>query len=146
MIVDESRVVSDGSEARSAWYFHGSAGSSKADIWKWWQERRFRYNRDLFFVGVGTWLLVLFAGSAAVKPGVDFEEPMMMVIGPPLYAIFANLAYTAGPILDVSIYRGTPRKQMLKMDYIFSVVLTALPGLWALAAWLWTLATGTKLD
>ncbi len=70
----------------------------------------------------------------------------MMVIGPPFYAIFANLAYTAGPILDASIYRGTPRKQMLKVGYIFSIVLTALPGVWALAAWLWMVATGTKLD
>jgi len=131
---------------QSDWYFHGSAGSSKRDIWKWWQERRFRYNRDLFFVGLGTWLLVLLAGSAAVKPGVDFGEPIMMIIGPPFYALFANLAYTAGPILDVSIYRGTPRKQMLKVGYIFSVVLTALPGVWAIAAWLWTVATGIKLD
>lgn len=70
----------------------------------------------------------------------------MMVIGPPFYAILANLAYTAGPILDVSIYRGRPRKQMLKVGYVFSIVLTASPGVWALAAWVWTAATGTKLD
>ena len=97
-------------------------------------------------MGVGTWLLVMFAGSAAVKPGVDFEEPIMMVIGPPFYAIFANLAYTAGPILDTIVYRGAPRRYLLKAGYVFSVVLTALPGVWALAAWLWTAATGTKLD
>jgi hypothetical protein len=63
----------------SDWYFHGPSGSSKRDIRIWWRARRFRYNRDLFFIGVGTWLLVLFAGSAAVKPGVDFEEPIMMI-------------------------------------------------------------------
>lgn len=128
------------------WYFHGSAGSSKRDLWKWWQERRFRYNRDLFFVGLGTWLLVLFAGSAAVQPGVDFQEPITMVLGPFLYALFANLAYTAGPVLDVSFYRGTPRRQMLKAGYVFSIVLTALPGICALAAWVWTVATRTKLE
>jgi hypothetical protein len=122
---------------KSDWYFHGAAGSSKRDIWKWWQERRFRYNRDLFFVGAGTWLLALLAGSAAVKPGVDFVEPIILVIVPPLYAIFANLAYTAGPILDVSIYRGTPRKQMLKVGYILSIVLTALPGVWARGSPVW---------
>jgi len=131
---------------QSDWHFHGSAGSSKRDIWKWWQERHFRYNRDLFFVGLGTWLLVLLAGSAAVKPGVNFGEPIMMIIGPPFYALFANLAYTAGPILDVSMCRGTPRKQMLKVGYIFSVAVTALPGVRAIAAWLWTVATGIKLD
>lgn len=58
----------------------------------------------------------MFAGSAAVKPGLDFEEPMMMVIGPPFYAIFANLAYTAGPLLDTRVYRGTPRKHLLNLD------------------------------
>jgi hypothetical protein len=146
MSVAENQMAQDGSAAKSDWYFHGPTGSSKSDIWKWWRERRFRYNRDLFFVGAGTWLLVMIAGSAAVKPGVDFEEPIMMIIGPPFYAIFANLAYTAGPLLDTSVYRGAPRKHLLKAGYIFSVVLTALPGIWALAAWLWTLGTGTKLD
>jgi len=142
----ENRAGQDGRAAKSDWYFHGSAGSSKSDIWRWWRERRFRYNRDLFFVGVGTWLLVLLAGSAAVKPGVDFEEPIMMIIGPLFYAIFANLAFTAGPILDTIVYRGAPRKRLLKVGYFFSIVLTALPGAWALVAWLWTVATGTKLD
>lgn len=127
------------------WYFEGAAGSSRRDIWKWWQERRFRYNRDLFFVGLATWLLVLIAGSAAVKPGVDFEEPFMMIIGPPFYALFANLAYTAGPIHDTLSYIGAPRRGFLKGGYYFSIFLTALPGVWALAAWLWTVATGTKI-
>jgi hypothetical protein len=97
-------------------------------------------------VGLGTWLLVLFAGSAAVKPGVDFEEPIMMIAGPVLYGILANLAYTAGPILDTMAFRGAPRKHLLRIGYTFSIVLTALPGAWALAAWLWTVATGRKLD
>ena len=70
----------------------------------------------------------------------------MMVLGPPLYAIFANLAYTAGPLLDTIVYRGAPRMNLLKAGYVFSVVLTALPGVWALVAWLWTVATGIKLD
>jgi hypothetical protein len=76
----ESRAGQAGRLAKPDWYFHGPAGASKSDIWQWWRERRFRYNRDLLFVGAGTWLLVFFAGSAAVKPGVDFEEPIMMII------------------------------------------------------------------
>jgi hypothetical protein len=142
----ESPTAEDAGALKSDWYFHGPAGSSKGEIWQWWRERRFRYNRDLFFVGLGTWLLVLFAGSAAVKPGVDFEEPIMMIIGPPFYALFANLAFTAGPVLDTIVYRGAPRKHFLKAGYLFSVALTALPGIWALAAWLWTVVTGNKLD
>lgn len=144
--VEESETGKNVTATKASWYFHGPAGSSKKDTQEWWRERRFRYNRDLFFVGVGSWLLVLFAGSAAVKPGVDFAEPIGMLIGPPFYALLANLAYTAGPTLDAVLFRGGPRKRLLKAGYVFSVALTALPGVSALTAWLWTLATGTKLD
>jgi hypothetical protein len=92
-----------------------------------------------------TWLLVLVAGSAAVKPGEDFEEPLVMIFGPILYAIFANIAFTAGPIYDTTFYRGTPRKKLFKTGYIFSLILTALPGVWAVVAWLSTVFTGRKL-
>jgi hypothetical protein len=33
-------------------------------------------------VGIVTWVFVVCVGSLAVKPGVDFEEPIMMVIAP----------------------------------------------------------------
>ena len=82
-----------------SWLFHGPSGTTRKEIWRWWEERRSRYNRDLFLIGAVTWVLVLVAGSAAVKPGVDFEEPIMMIVGPLLYAIFANVAYTSGPDL-----------------------------------------------
>lgn len=93
-----------------------------------------------------TWLLVLFAGSAAVKLGEDFEEPLMMLFGPFLYGIAANVFYTAGPILDSLVFRVSPRKRLFKNGYIFSLVLTALPGIWAVVAWLITVVTGKKLD
>ena len=96
----------------STWYFHGPSGASRREIRQWWQQRRFRYNRDLFLVGVLTWLFVLAAGSAAVKPGDDFEEPIMMMVGPVFYGIFANLAYTAGPIFDTAAYRAAPCKRL----------------------------------
>jgi hypothetical protein len=129
-----------------SWLFYGTSGSTREDIWHWWEQRRFRYNRDLFFVGTVTWLLVWIAGSAAVKPGVDFEEPIAMIFGPVFYAVLANLAYTAGPALDTAAYRGRPRKQLFKAGYIGSLILTALPGIWAVAAWTSTIVTGRKLD
>jgi hypothetical protein len=104
-----------------------------------------RYNRDLFFVGVVTWILVLVAGSAAVKPGEDFEEPVMMIFGPFLYAGLANLAYTAGPTFDTIFFRAMPRRGLFKAGYIFSLVLTALPGAWAVVAWLIAVVTGQKM-
>jgi|SRR5215470_2891701 len=112
----------------STWLFQGPSGTTRRDIWQWWQGRRFRFNRDLLLVGIVTWVLVLVAGSAAVKPGEDFGEPLMMIFGPLLYGVFAHIAYTAGPIFDTVFYRGNPRKKLFRAGYIFSLVLTGLPG------------------
>ncbi len=92
-----------------------------------------------------SWILVWVAGSEAVKPGEDFEEPIIMIVGPFLYGAFANLAYTAGPIVDTIFFRGAPRRGLFKAGYLFSIVLTALPGIWAVVAWLITVVTGEKL-
>jgi hypothetical protein len=81
-----------------------------------------------------------------VKPGEDFEEPLMMITGPLVYCIFANICYTFGWIVDAVFYMGTPRTRLYKSGLIFSVVLTALPGVWAVMAWLITVYTGRKLD
>jgi hypothetical protein len=118
----------------------------RRDIIRWWEERRTRYNVMVGLVGFVTWWLVLIAGSAAVKPGVDFEEPLAMIMGPVIYCIMANLCYTLGWIFDTVFYRGSPRKALFKAGLIFSLVLTALPGIWAVAAWLMTVITGKKLD
>jgi hypothetical protein len=139
-------MTGSGTPSRSKWLFAGPSGTTKKEVWRWWEQRRYRYNRDLLFVGIVTWLLVLIAGSASVKAGVDFEEPMAMIVGPVFYAICANVAYTAGPIFDSLFYLGSPRKQLFKIGYIFSIVLTALPGVWAITIWISTLVTGKKLD
>jgi len=97
-------------------------------------------------VGIAIWILVMVAGSAAVKPGVDFEEPLVMLFGPFIYAFLANFFYTLGWIVDITFFRGTPRPRLYKAGLVFSVVLTALPGLWAVVAWLITVHTGQKLD
>lgn len=88
----------------------------------------------------------MFAGSAAVKPGEDFEEPLAMIFGPITYAILANVCYTLGWIVDTLAFKGGPQIGLYKAGVVFSVVLTALPGVWAVVAWLTTLVTGHKLD
>jgi hypothetical protein len=88
----------------------------------------------------------MFAGSASVKPGVDFEEPIVMIIGPFIYAVIANVCYTFGWLYDVVRFTGSPRTHLYKAGVIFSVTLTALPGLWAVIAWCTTLLTGQKLE
>jgi hypothetical protein len=55
---------------------------------------------------VASWILVLVAGSAAVKPGEDFQEPLMMIAGPLVYCIFANICYTFGWIVDAVFLHG----------------------------------------
>ena len=82
----------------------------------------------------------------AVKPGVDFEEPLMMIIGPFFWAFMANVCYTGGWLLDVTGYIGAPRRKLFKAGLLFSIFLTALPGLWAVVAWLTTVVTGQKMD
>jgi hypothetical protein len=98
------------------------------------------------FTGISSIVLVLIAGSAAVKPGVDFEEPIGLIFGPIVFGITANVCYTAGWIVDISLYRAAPRYKLFQFGLIFSIVLAGLPGLWAVIAWLITLYTGHKFD
>jgi len=128
------------------WLFYGGSGSSRGDIIRWWEQRRFGFNFWVGLVGVVTWFSVLTAGGAAVKPGEDFEEPLAMIFGPLLYAIMANLCFTMGWITDIVAYRGCPRKGLFKAGLIFSIVLTALPGIWTVTALVITIYTGRKLD
>ena len=69
-----------------------------------------------------------------------------MLIGPFVYGFLANVCYTLGWVVDTVFYRGTPRARLYKAGMIFSVVLTALPGAWAVVAYLMTVITGQKLD
>jgi hypothetical protein len=124
---------------------HGIA-NTRRNIIRWREARRLSFNAIVGAVGVASWILVLVPGSAALKPGEDFEEPMMMIAGPVVYCLLANICYTLGWIVDTAFYTGTPRTRLYKSGLILSVVLTALPGVWAVVAWLITLYTGRKLD
>ena len=68
-----------------------NARSTRGEIIRWWEARRFHFNGLVLAVGFASWLLVLIAGSAAVKPGVDFEEPFAMLSGPGIYIAMANV-------------------------------------------------------
>lgn len=129
-----------------AWLFHGESGTGRREIIRWWEARRFEYNVWVGVVGLASWWLVLVAGGAAVGPGEDFEDPVMIILGPVIYAMMANLCYTFGWLLDVTAYRGSPRKGLFKAGLVLSIVVTALPGMWAIVALLITIYTGRKLD
>jgi hypothetical protein len=85
------------------------------------------------------------AGTAVVKPGENFEEPFVMIVGPFVYALFANVFYTLGWFVDTTFYCGKPRVWLYKSGRIFSLMLICLPGIWAVFACLMTLSTGRRL-
>jgi hypothetical protein len=133
-------------EQRLEWASQESSLSTRGDIIRWWEARRYDFNGFLLAVGFASWLLVMIAGSAAVKPGEDFEEPLGMFFGPVVYLAVANVGYALGWVVDTVFYKGQPRVRLYKSGLIFAVVLTGLPGVWAVVAWLITVHTGRKLD
>jgi hypothetical protein len=110
------------------WMFAEPETATRREVFRWWEARRGNYNLLLLCVGVVTWILVLVAGSQAVKPGVDFEEPIAMIIGPPVYALLANICYTAGPLFDVLFYIKRPHLPLFKAGFYLSVALTRFRG------------------
>ena len=110
-----------------AWSSEQGHPSTRKDIIRWWEARRLGFNAIIGAVGVASWILVLVAGSAAVKPGEDFEEPLMMITGPLVYCIFANICYTFGWIVDAVFYMGTPRTRLYKSGLIFRWFLPRYP-------------------
>ena len=78
---------------------------SRRDLVKWWEAGRVRFNLWVGSVGVVTWLLVQIVGSLAVKPGEDFEEPIMMIIGPVIYGVMANICFSVSLRPTASVIR-----------------------------------------
>jgi hypothetical protein len=128
------------------WASDESLLCGRGDIISWWEARRYQFNAFVLAVGFASWLLVMIAGSAAVKPGEDFVEPFVMLFGPGIYVAVLNFCYTLGWVVDTVLYNGRPRTRLYKSGLILALVLTALPGVWAAVAWLITVYTGRKLD
>lgn len=77
-------------ESLLGWPTEHGAALTRAGIVRWWEARRLRFNLYVGAIAVVTWFVVMLAGSAAVKPGVDFEEPLAMIFGPFLYAFMGT--------------------------------------------------------
>ena len=115
-------------ESLLCWPTEDGAALTRADFVRWWEARRLRFNLYVGAIGVVSWLLAMFAGSAAVNQGVDFEEPLAMMFGPFVYAFMANVCYTLGWVVDTVAVRGAPRIRFYKAGVVFSMVLTAWPA------------------
>src|SRR5256885_4877561 len=87
---------------------------------------RSAYNVLVGLVGIATWFSVLIYGSMAVKPGIDFDEPLAMSLGPVFWAFMANLCYTGGWLLDIAGYNGDARRKLFKAGLFFAMHLKAL--------------------
>jgi hypothetical protein len=129
-----------------SWLFEANQFTQRREVLRWWFDRLVFFNVAVGITGFLTWWSVMIAGSAAVKPGVDFEEPLAMIFGPFVYAGLANICYCLGPLFDFAFFAGRPRIPLFKIGLGFSVLLTALPGVWAVIAWLITVHTGQKMD
>jgi hypothetical protein len=130
----------------AGWLFRGECGSSRGDIVRWWESRRLLFNVLVGVVGIATSLTLFSVALAGVDFGLHLETGLTVIFVPLVYGFMANLCYTLGWIVDTNAYRGSPRRWLFKAGLIFSMGLTALPGLWAVAAWLMTLYTGKQLD
>jgi hypothetical protein len=99
--------------------FEKSKEMSRSGIIRWWEIHRIRYNVLVGLTGLVTLSLVIFVGPLAVKPGVDFEEPMGLIALPIAFGVMANLCYTAGWIVDIVFYRRTPRYKLFRIGLMF---------------------------
>ena len=86
-------------EKHLEWASEEGRVSTRGDIIRWWEARRYTLNAFVFAVGFASWLLVMIAGSAAVKPGEDFVEPFAILDGAVMCIVIANACYTLTPRL-----------------------------------------------
>ncbi len=112
--------------------------ASRGDVIRWWESRRVAYNLVLLVIGVVAVVAVVGLGGYLVKPGVDFEEPLGILFGVPLYAIVANVCYTFGWIVELWMIGSnlgrhrTLGPRLFKAGFVFSCFLTSLPIWWVL--------------
>jgi hypothetical protein len=95
--------------------------NTRGELIRWWEERRSHFNLVVVAVGFASLVLVFVAGSAAVKPGSDFVEPLIILPGTALYLALANICYTLGWVVDTTLYDGRPRTRLYKSGVVFAV-------------------------
>lgn len=101
----------------------------------WWEWRRLSYNLFLAAIGIpGLLLFFLAIGvSGELEPGEDAIEPIALAAAP----IAANLAYSAGWLVEGALLAQEPEQpngpRLMKAGLLFSVAVVFAPGLlWGL--------------
>ena len=98
-------------------------------IWHWWETRRFAFNLLVGATGcltvVAVSLLTTLAGNSPPSGAV--------VLGALVYGFFANLCYTAGPVLEIALDRFLGERAphagpvLFRQGLLFSIGLTLFP-------------------
>jgi hypothetical protein len=108
----------------------------------WWELRRIFFNAILLVTGVCSFGIVAGIGALLVQPGDDVVEPLALVFGGIVFVIVANACYTLGWITELLWSGGDTartegvRPTIYRRGMIFSVMVTAAPGLLIPLAWL----------
>lgn len=103
---------------------------------RWWGRRRLRFNATLFAVGVVSFIGTLVMMDWTPRgPDEDPGDFLGMCCAVPVYAVMANVGYTAGafvewrwPVVDLAAAQRR-REKLYRRGVLFSCALTALPFL-----------------
>ena len=106
-------------------------------IWRWWEARRPIYNVTVGAAGLMT--LAAIYGFAALPPHpAVVRMPWQVVL---VYAVLANVAYSAGPLADLWARRSGGERwavvgpTLFRYGFVFAVGLTLLPVTLAVGSW-----------
>jgi hypothetical protein len=108
----------------------------------WWERRRIFFNAILLVTGLCSFGIIEGIGALLVRPGDDVVEPLALIFGGIVFVIGANACYTLGWITELLWSGGDTartegvRQTVYRRGMIFSVMVTAAPGLLVPLAWL----------
>ena len=98
-------------------------------IFHWWETRRIAYN---LLVGATGCLTVVLVSLLTTLAGQS-PPPAALILGSLAYGFFANLCYTAGPVLEIALDRFLGERAphagpvLFRQGLLFSVGLTLFP-------------------
>ena len=98
-------------------------------IWHWWETRRFAYNILVGATGCITVVAVSLLSTLAGR----VPPPGVVMRGALAYGFFANLCYTAGPVLEFALDRFLGERApsagpvLFRQGLVFSIGLTLFP-------------------
>lgn len=104
------------------------ANPTTMEIVRWWEARRPVYNLAILAAGITSLLVVALAEAVILGAARGLPWGGMVV-----YGILANLAYTAGPVVDAWVTRRWGRQYsavgpaLFRYGFVFAVGLTLLP-------------------